>query len=206
MLSFFIHVRNLDIMEILIIVLIIIGSLFGIWFAWGIISPHIWEQPEYDIKEKKGKFELRRYKDAKILSTTTSEFNNAFSVLSSYIFGKNKEKEKVAMTSPVLTEMQNDKKMKMVFFVPKKFENKEMPTPYSDDIEFSTQKARDVAVIRFHGFMTIKKREKYLDKLLEFLEKKGIQTKGSAFYMNYSDPFVPPPMRINEIGIEFYSE
>jgi hypothetical protein len=193
-------------MEILIIILIIVGAILGLWVAWGIISPHIWEQPEYEIIEKEGKFELRRYKEAKILSTTTSQFNNAFSVLSSYIFGKNKEKEKIAMTSPVLTEMENDSKMKMVFFIPKKYRNKQMPTPYSDDIEFSTQDARDVAVIRFHGFMTEKKREIYLDKLLEILKIKGIQTKGSAFYLNYSDPFVPPPMRINEIGIEVYSE
>ena len=189
-------------MEILIIILIIVGAILGLWVAWGIISPHIWEQPEYEIKEKEGKFELRRYKEAKILSTTTSQFNNAFSVLSSYIFGKNKEKEKIAMTSPVLTEMKNDNSMKMVFFIPKKYRNKQMPTPYSDDIEFSSQNARDVAVIRFHGFMTEKKREIYLDKLLEILKIKGIQTKGSAFYMNYSDPFVPPPLRINEIGIE----
>ena len=189
-------------MEIIFIILIVVGVILGLWIAWGIISPHIWEQPEYELKEKEGKFELRRYKDAKILSTTTSQFNNAFSVLSSYIFGKNKEKEKIAMTSPVLTEMETDNKMKMVFFIPKKYRNKQMPTPYSDDIEFSTQNARDVAVIRFHGFMTEKKRERYLDKLLEILKKKSIQTKGSAFYMNYSDPFVPPPLRINEIGIE----
>lgn len=191
-------------MEIIFIILIVVGVIIGLWIAWGIISPHIWEQPEYEVKEKEGKFEIRRYKDAKILSTTTSEFNNAFSVLSSYIFGKNKEKEKIAMTSPVLTEMENDKKMKMVFFIPKKYENKEMPTPYSDDIDFSTQNARDVAVVRFHGLMTVKKREKYLEKLLELLARKEIQTKGSAFYMNYSDPFVPPPLRINEIGIELF--
>lgn len=189
-------------MEILIIIVIVLGGILGLWFAWGIISPHIWEQPEYDLMDKEGKFELRRYKEAKILSTTTSEFNNGFSTLSSYIFGKNKEKEKIAMTSPVLTEMDNEKTKRMVFYVPKKFENKEMPTPYSDNIDFSIQETRSIAIIRFHGFMTYKKREKYLDKLLEILELKGIQTKGSAFYLNYSDPFVPPPMRINEIGIE----
>ena len=193
-------------MEILIIIIIVVGVLLGLWFAWGIISPHIWEQPEYDVINKEGKLELRRYKEAKILSTATSEFNNAFSTLSSYIFGKNKEKEKIAMTSPVLTEMESNEQMRMVFYVPKKYKNKEMPTPYSDNIDFSIQKARDVAVIRFHGFMTLKKREKYLDKLLENLENMAIKTKGSAFYLNYSDPFVPPPLRINEIGIEVYFE
>ena len=189
-------------MEILVIPLIIVAILIGLWFAWGIISPHIWEQPKYNIKEKDGRFELRRYDDAKIISTTTSKLNNGFSVLSSYIFGKNKEKEKIAMTSPVLTEIPNKDIKRMIFFVPEEYDDKEMPTPFSDDIEFSTQKEREVAVIRFHGFMTTRKREKYLDKLLEILERKGIKTKGSAFYMNYSDPFVPPPMRINEIGIE----
>lgn len=106
------------------------------------------------------------------------------------------------MNSPVLTEIDNEKTKRMVFYVPKKFENKGMPTPYSDNIEFSTQESRNIAIIRFRGFMTYNKREKYLDKLLEILELKGIQTIGSTFYLNYSDPFVPPPMRINEVGIE----
>jgi hypothetical protein len=192
-------------MEILFIVFIIIGVLIGLWLLWGIISPHIWEQPQYEIKEKEGRFELRRYNDVKILSTITSKSNNAFSVLSSYIFGKNREKEKIAMTSPVLTEMEDKETTKMIFFVPKKYYNKEMPTPFSNDVKISTQQERDVAVIRFYGLMSEKKREKYLDTLLDILGKRGIQTKGSAFILNYSDPFVPPPLRINEIGIEVLS-
>jgi hypothetical protein len=185
-------------MEILLIFLIIAGAIIGVWIAWGIISPYIWEQPDYELKEKEGKFEIRRYKDAKILSTITSGSNSGFSTLASYIFGK----EKVAMTSPVLTEMMDNKNMKTVFFVPKKFENKEMPTPLSDDIQITTQKERDVAIIRFYGLMNEKKREKYIDRLLDILQKKDIKIKGSAFYMGYSDPFVPPPLRRNEIGIE----
>jgi hypothetical protein len=189
-------------MDILLLFLIIAGAIIGVWIAWGIISPHIWEKPDYELKEKEEKFEIRRYKDAKILSTITSGSNSGFSTLASYIFGKNKEKAKVAMTSPVLTEMMDNKNMKTVFFVPKKFENKEMPTPLSDDIQISTQKERDVAIIRFYGLMSEKKREKYIDRLLNILQKKDIQIKGSAFYMGYSDPFVPPPLRRNEIGIE----
>ena len=206
MLIFFIQIECKNNMEIIFIVFIIVGVLIGLWFLWGIISPRIWEQPQYEIIEKEGRFELRRYSDVKILSTSMTESSNAFSVLSSYIFGKNREKEKIAMTSPVLTEMKNDETTKMVFFVPKKYYEKEMPTPYSDDIEISTQQERDVAVIRFHGPMREKKREKYLDKLLDILEKRNIQTNGSAFILNYSDPFVPPPLRINEIGIEVFSE
>jgi effector-binding domain-containing protein len=80
-----------------------------------------------------------------------------------------------------------------------------MPTPFSNDVKISTQQERDVAVIRFYGLMSEKKREKYLDTLLDILGKRGIQTKGSAFILNYSDPFVPPPLRINEIGIEVLS-
>ena len=50
--SFFIRVYDYNYMEILIIVAIVVGVFLGLWFSWGIISPHIWEQPEYELKEK----------------------------------------------------------------------------------------------------------------------------------------------------------
>ncbi len=188
-------------MNVIVIILIVVAVIISLWFAWGVISPHIWEQPEYEILEQLDKVEIRKYKQSKILTTYAFTSNNAFSKLASYIFGKNKEKEKIAMTTPVLTETTDNNEVRMAFYLPKKYENKDTPTPFMEDIKTEKQAERNVAIIRFYGRMTEKKREKYIDKLLEILEENHIQTQGSLFFLNYSDPFVPPPLRRNEIGI-----
>ncbi|MFX1380219.1 MAG: heme-binding protein [Promethearchaeota archaeon] len=189
-------------MNVIVIILIVLLAILSIWFAWGLISPHIWEQPEYDILKKLDKVEIRNYKQSKILTTRASTSSYAFSKLSSYIFGKNKEKEKIAMTAPVLTEAIENNKVKMVFYLPKKYEDKDAPTPLMDDIETENQDERNVAILRFYGTMTHKRKEKNIEKLLGTLNENNIETQGSLFFLNYSDPFVPPPLRRNEVGIE----
>lgn len=189
-------------MNVIVIILIVLLAILSIWFAWGLISPHIWEQPEYDILKKLDKVEIRNYKQSKILTTRASTSSYAFSKLSSYIFGKNKEKEKIPMTAPVLTEAIENNKVKMVFYLPKKYEDKDAPTPLMDDIETENQDERNVAILRFYGTMTHKRKEKNIEKLLGTLNENNIETQGSLFFLNYSDPFVPPPLRRNEVGIE----
>jgi len=189
-------------MSIIIIILIVVLGIISVWFAWGLISPHIWEQPDYEVLKRLDKVEIRQYKQSKILTTRASTSSNAFSKLASYIFGKNEEKEKIAMTTPVLTETTEDNDIKMVFYLPKKYQNKDTPTPYVEGIKTEKQDERIVAILRFYGRMSNKKREKYIEKLLGILQDNNVQTKGSLFYLNYSDPFVPPPLRRNEIGIE----
>jgi len=189
-------------MNPLVIILIIAAVIISLWFTWGMISPHIWEQPDYELLQKINKVEIRKYKQSRILTTRASTSSNAFSKLSSYIFGKNKEKQKIAMTAPVLTESTDNNKVRMVFYLPKKYEDNETPTPFMEDITTEKQEERTVAIIRFHGRMTYKRREKHTDKLLEILHENNIQTQGSLFFLNYSDPFVPPPLKLNEIGIK----
>jgi len=188
-------------MNIIVIILIVVGVIILLWFAWGVISPHIWEQPDYEILHKLDKVEIRKYSQSKILTTHAFTTSNAFSKLSSYIFGKNKEKEKIAMTAPVLTETNDNNEVRMVFYLPKKYEDKDTPTPLMEDISTEKQDERTVAVIRFYGRMTEKKKEKKINNLLVILEQNNVETQGGLFFLNYSDPFVPPPLRRNEIGI-----
>lgn len=189
-------------MSIITIILIVAAVIISLWFAWGLISPHIWEQPEYTVLKRLDKVEIRKYHQSKIITTRASTSNSAFSKLASYIFGNNKEKEKIAMTTPVLTETTDDNDIRMVFYLPKKYENKNNPTPFLEDIKTERQDERIVAILRFYGRMNKNKWEKYIEKLLDNLKKNKVQTKGNLFYLNYSDPFVPPPLRRNEIGIE----
>jgi hypothetical protein len=193
-------------MDLVWIIIIIIGIALAIWFAWGIISPHIYEEPDYEIERVINNVEIRRYNKANIIRTTAPTSNSAFSILAGYIFGKNQEKEKIAMTVPVKVEDVDEDNLNMTFYLPKKYEKEQLPIPLLKDIIIDTQDEKTVAVLRFYGTLTQKKRTKYERKLIETLKSNQIESLGNVFYMNYADPFVPPPLRKTEIGIEIASE
>jgi hypothetical protein len=193
-------------MELIWIILIIIGIALAVWFAWGIISPHIYEEPDFEIERVLNDVEIRRYNKANIIRTTASTPNSAFSILAGYIFGKNQEKEKIAMTVPVKVEDMDEDTVNMTFFLPKKYDKAQLPIPLLKDVIIDTQDEKKVAVLRFYGRLTQKKRKKYERKLIETLNSNQIDFQGNVFYMSYADPFVPPPLRKTEIAIEIASD
>ncbi|MFX0019835.1 MAG: hypothetical protein ACFFAK_15845 [Promethearchaeota archaeon] len=65
-------------MSIIIIVVIVAVGIISLWFAWGLISPYIWEQTEYEVLRRLDKVEIRQYSQSKILTTRASTLNNAF--------------------------------------------------------------------------------------------------------------------------------
>jgi len=190
------------------IFLIIIGVFLIMWFGWGILSPFIWEQPKYQVKEKLGKVQIREYAPTRILITETSFDGNAFGVLSSYIFGENKENQKIAMTTPVLSERNpENNSYRMVFFLPEKWKDRQLPTPKTGtNITFQTQDKKLIAAIRFYGLLSRRRRQNSENILLNTLKRNGYFTLGQPFLFQYSDPFVPPPLRRNEVGIIVYKK
>ena len=74
------------------------------------------EGPKYRILKKDGDFEIREYEPYIIAKTTVKgtyeeASGKAFKILAGYIFGKNKNDKKIAMTSPVEVKAKNSKKI-----------------------------------------------------------------------------------------------
>ena len=72
------------------------------------------EKPGYTIIEKDGKFEVRQYRSYIVAETfIEGDYKNAsnagFRRLAGYIFGKNRKKDKIAMTAPVTMEKRSEK-------------------------------------------------------------------------------------------------
>jgi hypothetical protein len=84
----------------------------------------------------------------------SKEFKEAssqgFSILAGYIFGGNKENEKIAMTS---VTMSLEDSMTVMFMVPKKFNKETLPKPSGSQIEFRQEPAKTVAAITLVGLM-----------------------------------------------------
>lgn len=166
------------------------------------------EQHKYKVLKKYTTFEIREYEPALfssvILSSNTykESANKGFRILAGYIFGDNEKNQKIAMTSPVVMEMED--KTKMMFMVPSEYKDSALPRPNNSGIVFEKQEKKILAVIQFGGWANDETIEKYKIKLTEALKKEGINFKEKFIYMGYNPPYEIINRR-NEVAVELIS-
>jgi hypothetical protein len=161
----------------------------------------------YKVVREVGKVEIRAY--PKIIVAKVEDPNaDAFSLLYNFITGGNRQKEKVkmtspvvsqkiAMTSPVLSDVGS-----MAFVMPEEFTLETTPEPSDNRVSIAQIPERLIAALCFSGDWSEAHFEKETQELLDELTKAGIKTKGNAFTMLYNPPFMPGFLRRNEVAIE----
>ena len=148
---------------------------------------------KYVVLKEYEDFEIRHYEASLFTAVKldTDSYKQAsgkgFSILGGYIFGKNKEKEQISMTSPVAMSM--EKEMTMMFLVPKKFTKETLPTPENTAIEFIEVPEKNMAAITFGGWANDAKIEKYKLQLIALLDKNGISYTNNFSVLGYNPPY-----------------
>jgi hypothetical protein len=141
--------------------------------------------------------------------------SDSFGLLFRFISGENRQKEKVKMTSPVVSQDSSQEiKMTspvftefssmgyMAFVMPAEFNLETTPQPLDNRVEIEELPARNVAVLRFSGSWSEDHFEAKTRALLLELSKAGIKTKDGVFAMLYNPPFIPGFLRRNEVAVE----
>ena len=167
------------------------------------------EKVNYSILKRINKIEIRQY--PKIILALVEGYNDdrAFGLLFNYISGNNKKQEKIKMTAPVI----NSEKIKMTtpvisknnymaFIMPSKYDENNIPKPLDENIKLKIQPSRKLAVLKFGGYTSEKKINRFKKELLTSLKSINIEIKGEPVIMRYNSPFAPPFIRRNEIGVE----
>ena len=165
-----------------------------------------YETQKYNLIDKSDDFEIRYYpKSIKARVVSTSNSNNNFRKLFSYISGNNKTSEKIAMTTPVY--MNNDSNgSSMDFVMPSKFNMDNIHEPNDNDVKIIESKAGYFATLKYGGYSNSFKVESNTNKLYEILKEKNITIAGEPSYVSYNSPFKFFSRR-NEIIIEInYTE
>jgi effector-binding domain-containing protein len=163
------------------------------------------EMPSYRMIKKYGDVEIRQYPAMVIAQTQLSQssvdnnMNNGFRTIAGYIFGGNDQNQKIAMTAPVVMKMSDT--ATMYFMMPKKYSVNQLPKPNSNNVKILEESSRVLAVIRYGGFSSEKKIEKYQKKLAEVISQNNLKTKGPYMYMGYNAPWDVFNRR-NEVAIE----
>jgi hypothetical protein len=197
------------------------------------------ESPSYLLENKEDNFEIRRYPDYILAQVDIeADFDGAigigFSILANYIFGGNKKRssipmttpvseekisgsekipmaapvtqevpsERIAMTAPVTEEKQDDNIHRISFTMPHNYNLNNLPEPNDHRIMFKEIKNQRVAVLRFSGRVKEKMAYEKIEKLREWLNKKGLSPKSNFIIAQYNNPAVPGFLRRNEIIVE----
>jgi hypothetical protein len=152
------------------------------------------EQQEYSVLYHEGDFEIRHYPQALLARVTDPDSslrrssNTNFRKLAGYIFGGNREGQKIAMTAPVHME-QTLNGSSMAFVMPRGMDLTSLPKPLDPEISFSQLAPETVAVVRFAGFASDNDIHEKSVELKQWLDKKGITMVSSFRYLGYNPPF-----------------
>jgi hypothetical protein len=182
-------------MKMKIICIVILGIGLIILFQSNIImSTNKTEEQKYTLVKTYDDFEIRFYPPATIATISSSAktykelASPGFQKLAGYIFGDNKAKEKISMTSPVHMDI-NDTASKMSFVMPSSYTLESLPKPIDPTVLISESASEYVAVIKFSGFASDKDINYYSKKLQTLLLQNNITSFGNYRFYGYNPPY-----------------
>ncbi len=179
----------------------------GAFFVWRASRA---EEPRYQTIESDGSIEVRKY-PALVTAGTEHRgqrqpaLEKGFRVLADYIFAKSRPGGRLPMTAPVLSDTDGDGSWRTRFLMPSGKARGELPNAPSG-VELIAEPARRVAAIRFPGRADDAELSSKEGALRSWLQLRGLPNDGKAIHAFYNAPFLPGPMRRNEVMIVLSDE
>lgn len=178
-------------------------------------------EPQYHVIFQDHEFEIRQYSILLIAETVAAgnyqqAGHAAFKRLANYIFGGNKRRENMAMTTPVIREQTGEelsmtapvlqetegKQWRMSFVMPEGFQLETLPIPLDEGIVLKELPSKKVATIRYNGSLNEESIAIHSQKLLTWLEKQSLKPLSPFRSAAYDPPWTLPLMRRNEIHVD----
>jgi hypothetical protein len=165
------------------------------------------EQAKHEVLREINKVEIRRYQSM-VIARVDCYGDGGFNLLFSFITGNNRQKSKIAMTAPLVSEQiamttpvlsESDS---IAFVMPEGLTLETTPEPLDERVKIVEVPERIVAALRFSGRWSNSIFKKKSKEMLEELKKAEIETVGQVFTMRYNGPFTPWFMRRNEVAVE----
>jgi hypothetical protein len=178
------------------------------------------DEVKYKVVIKTNDFELRDYPAYVIAETVVDGSledagNKAFGRLFGYISGKNRSRDKIAMTAPVSQESASEKIAMTApvgqqraeggwlvsFSMPNAYTLKTLPVPDDPDVKLREIPARRMAAVRYSGTWSESRYLQHKKELELWIEKNGFHILGDPVWARYNPPFTLWFLRRNEILI-----
>jgi len=181
-------------MKNMIITLIVVSVILIAFQSFMAISTNRTEKQAYKVIKKEDEFEIRYYPPATFATIQSSAKNyrelsgSGFRKIAGYIFGNNESSSKIAMTTPVHMDI-NDEGSSMSFVMPSAYDINNLPRPNDANVKLHQTTGEYVAAIAFGGFANDASIKKYAAELEKALGNKGIKSIGHFRYLGYNPPY-----------------
>ena len=181
------------------------------------------EEAPYEVLEKQGAFEIRRYPELVVVETVVGDERSrggseetAFFRLFDYIRGANAGQQKIDMTAPVLIEAEGrsiartvpvvseetEEGMRMSFVLPADLDLGSAPAPEDSRLTVRRLEGARIASLRYSGSRSEEAFERRVSELRRWLTERGIEPSSQPRYAGYDPPFTIPFFRRHEVWIE----
>lgn len=172
------------------------------WQLGRVVTP----KPTWEVLERVGDLEIRRYPQAVLVSTEVSEhFDSAledgFERLFRYIRGENDRGEKIEMTAPVTTQRQGQH-YTVSFFLPSDRPLEAFPTPTDPSVHLAQVPERTVAVMSFTGRYNAESVKDAMGQLRSLTQEQQLKVHGKPLFAAFDGPSTLPLLRHNEVWSE----
>ncbi|MEO0881528.1 MAG: heme-binding protein [Pseudomonadota bacterium] len=179
------------------------------------------EEPPHTVIIDDGRFQIRSYEPAIVAEVeVTGDMRRAgnagFRPLADFIFGNNTARsdiemtapvtrtaasQKIEMTAPVTRVEEGEDTWTVTFFMPDQWTLETLPEPNNPDIKIREIPGEMIATIKFSGRGSEKAHRRKQVELEAWIHEQGYQAAGAPRYAGYNAPFVPGPLRRNEVMI-----
>jgi hypothetical protein len=158
------------------------------------------QQQPYEVIERWGEVEIRRYPEHTIAEVVVSgDFDDAgnrgFRPLFGYIQGQ------IAMTAPVL-QTRGEDEHRVAFVMPAERGLDTLPTPTDDRVHLRAVPEQVAAALRFSGWGNARDFDRRSKQLLAALEDSAWLPVGTVRLARFNAPYVPPFLRHNEVVVD----
>jgi DNA gyrase inhibitor GyrI len=168
-------------------------------------SRHHYESAPYKVVRADGKFELRDYPALTIAETTMTRdskaADNSFMRLFGFITGKNENKQKIAMTTPVFMSGSDSNRV-MAFVMPANMKPDQVPKPADGSVVVRELPGGRFAVLQFSGGRNAKNEAQTLDQLKAWMTTQGLGVQSQPMYGYFDPPWTLPFLRRNEVMLQ----
>ena len=160
-----------------------------------------YESAPYVVVRTDGKFEVRDYPALTVVETPMAKASGndgSFMRLFRFISGGNKEKQKIAMTTPVFMSG-GEANATMAFVMPAGMKSGEVPMPSDGTVTMRELPAGRFAVLRFSGNQNAKKETDALASLKAWMAAERLSDLPPPVYGYFDPPWTPTFLRRNEV-------
>ena len=181
-------------MKKMIIALIALFVIVVVFQSFMVTSTNNTEKQAYKVIKKEDEFEIRYYPPATFATIQSTAKNyrelsgSGFRKIAGYIFGNNESSSKIAMTTPVHMDINNEGSS-MSFVMPSAYDINNLPRPNDANVKLHQTPGEYVAAIAFGGFANDASIKKYAAELEKGLGNKGIKSIGHFRYLGYNPPY-----------------